>query len=294
MRVETPVERWTGKIGIVTLGATEEEGGTRGRKVVIGGAATLPFLSFEGETGYPPVIAGEVIDTTRNYPEQLRTYFGDAVEDPGEWAKKWVEKYGADLICLKLHSTNPEEEDKPPEEAIEAVKTVLESVPVPLIVYGCGDHEKDAKTMELVSNVGAGERLLLGHAEEEAYKSIAAAAMANGHAVIAFSNIDINLAKQINILLTDFGVKKEDIVMDPLLGGLGMGIEYSYSMMEWIRLAALMGDTMLQMPMLCDTSIAWKAKECTEEIAEFGDIKKRAVYWEETTAVTALMAGADL
>jgi acetyl-CoA decarbonylase/synthase complex subunit delta len=199
-----------------------------------------------------------------------------------------------DLICLRLISTNPEEEDTSSEEAAQLVKRMLESIPVPLIIYGCGHEEKDAKTMELVSNIGVGERLLLGHAEEDAYKSISAAGMANGHSIIGFSNLDINLAKQINILLTDFGVKVDDIVADPLMAALGMGLEYSYSVNERIRLAALMGDNMLQIPMICDASVAWEAREATDDNPAYGDVNERALWWEVTTALAAIVSGADM
>ncbi|MBM4237011.1 MAG: acetyl-CoA decarbonylase/synthase complex subunit delta [Euryarchaeota archaeon] len=294
VEVPIPKEKWTGKIGTMTIGATAEEGGSRGKKVVIGGQSGMPFLSYEGAMPNRPAIAGEVLDTLRDYPELAKVPFGDAANDPVNWAKAWVERFGANLICLKLQSTNPEEENRSSEEAAATVRKVLAAVPVPVIVYGCGHEEKDAKTMEAVSNAGAKERLLLAHAEESAYKSISAASMANNHAIIAFSNLDINLAKQINILLTDFGVKKENIVMDPLQASLGMGLEYSYSVNERIRLAALMGDGMLQVPMVCDTSIAWKAREATEENGRYGKMEERAAWWEATTALSALVSGADM
>lgn len=292
--VPIPKEKWTGRVGGTVLGASGEEGGTRGRKVAVGGETGMPFLSYEGSFPNRPVIAGEVLDTTKDYPELARKEFGGSIDDPAEWARAWVERFGADLVCLKLLSTNPEEENRPPEEAASTVKRVLEAVSVPLIVYGCGHEEKDAKTMEAVSNIGARERLLLGQAEETAYKSIAAASMANNHALIAFSNLDINLAKQINILLTDFGVKKENIIIDPLQASLGTGLEYSYSVNERIRLAALMGDSMLQLPMLCDVTVAWKTREATEEDERYGPVESRAVWWEVATGLSALISGADI
>ncbi|MCU0861367.1 MAG: CO dehydrogenase/acetyl-CoA synthase subunit delta [Methanomassiliicoccales archaeon] len=292
--VPVPKEKWSGKIGTVALGATSEEGGTRSSRLVIGGGTGMPFLSYEGPTTHRPLIAGEVLDTVADLPDLVREEFGGAVDDPAEWAKAWVERHGADLVCLKLRSTGPEEGDRPPEEAAKTVLRVLQAVSVPLIVYGSGHEEKDAKVLEAVSNIAPKERLLLGHAEESAYKSVSAAAMANDHAVISFANLDVNLSKQINILLTDFGVRKDRIVLDPLFAALGMGLEYSYSVMERIRLAALMGDAMLQVPMVCDTSSAWKAKEASEEIEGHDGLEERAAWWEATTAFAALMAGADL
>jgi acetyl-CoA decarbonylase/synthase, CODH/ACS complex subunit delta len=234
------------------------------------------------------------MDTADELPRAVAEVFGDAVKDPVQWAKAWVERYHADAVCLKLLSTNPEEKNVSSEAAAETVKRVLAAVDVPLIVYGCGQEDKDAKTYEAVSNIAPKERVLLGYAEEGHYKSISAASMANDHPLIAFSNLDINLAKQITILLTDFGVKKENIAMDPLMAGLGMGLDYSYSVNERIRLGALMGDGMLQQPMLCDSSSSWKSAEATDDIVGYGDTDERGVWWEATTAMAALVSGADI
>jgi acetyl-CoA decarbonylase/synthase complex subunit delta len=292
--VPVPREKWTGKIGVTALGATAEEGGTRSRKLVIGGEAGMPFLSYEGTMPNRPLIAGEVLDVLDEASALVLEEFGESAKDPAAWARAWVEEHGADLVCLKLQSTNPEERDRGPEEAVTTMLGVLEAVEVPLIVYGSGHEEKDAKVLEAVSNAAPKEGLLLGHAEEGAYKSISAAAMANDHRVISFANLDVNLSKQINILLTDFGVKKENIVLDPLFAALGMGLEYSFSVMERIRLAALMGDSMLQVPTICDTTSSWKAKEASEELEGHDGLRERAVWWEATTAMAALLSGADL
>jgi acetyl-CoA decarbonylase/synthase complex subunit delta len=289
--VPVPREKWTGKIGVVTLGATADEGGSRSKRLALGGETGMPFLSYDDVMSNRPLIAGEVIDCPGDISELVLKEFAGATDGPVSWAKAWASK-GADMICLKLHSTNPEELNCSPEEASQTVLRVLGAVDLPLIVYGSGHEEKDAKVMEVVSNIAPKERLLLGHAEEAAYKSIAAAAMANDHAVISFANLDVNLSKQINILLTDFGARKDRIVLDPLFAALGMGLEYSYSVMERIRLAALMGDSMLQVPLICDTTSAWKAKEATEELEGHDGLEERAMWWEATTAVAALVSGA--
>ncbi len=294
VEVPVPKERWSGKIGTVTLGATREQGGTRSSSLSVGGETGMPFLSYEGAVPNRPLIAGEVIDRMDDLQPQVKEELGDAAKDPAAWAKRWAEEWGADLICLKLHSVNPEEENRSPEEAAATVKSVLDSVTVPLIVYGCGREDKDAKVMEAVSNLASKEKLMLGHADEAAYKSISAAAMANDHSILSFSNLDVNLAKQINILLTDFGVRKERIVTDPLQASLGMGLEYTYSVMERIRIAALMGDSMLQVPLLCDTSPAWKAKEASEEVPGHDGLRERAIWWEAMTGISAIIAGADI
>ncbi len=290
VEVPVPKEKWSGKVGTVALGASAESG--RASRS-IGGETGMPFLSYEG-LGERQLIAGEVIDDTSELIELAVRPFGDSVNDPAAWARKWVDEFHADLVCLRLRSTNPEGKDTTPEDAAQTVLSVLAAVNVPVIVYGCGQEEKDARTMEAVSNACANVRLLLGQGEETAYKTISAAAMSHNHALIAFSNLDINLAKQMNILLSDFGVKVENIVMDPLMAGLGMGLEYSYSVNERIRMAALMGDRMLQVPMLCDVTTAWEAREATEENAVWGDEVERGKWWEATTGLAALMSGADL
>ena len=273
--VPIPKEKWSGKITEVPLSAEMKVGGEQG----------MPFLSYEG-LGRRQLIAGEVIDD----PEIVAFCNENAVNQ----AKTWVEEYHADLICLKLLSTDPETKDRSPEDAAKIVNEVLEAVNVPVIVYGSGNEEKDPKVLEVVCNSGAPKRLIIGQANENTYKSASAAAMANGHGVVAFSNLDINLAKQMNILLSDFGVKLDNILMDPLMAGLGMGLEYSYSVNERIRIAALMNDRMLQPPMICDSTAAWDAREATEENPSWGDVEERGMWWETATALAALMSGADI
>ncbi|UCE45067.1 MAG: acetyl-CoA decarbonylase/synthase complex subunit delta [Methanobacteriota archaeon] len=294
MGFEMPTEKYSGRIKEVAIGATKDQGGTRTARLIAGGSNGLPFLPFESEMPHPPLVAMDVVDTVRMVPEQLQESMGAAVKDPVEWAKKCEGEWGADLCVLKLQSANPEEEDRPAEELEALVQKTLQSTGIPMVVYGCGFEEKDAKVMEKVSNAAKGERLFLGLAEEKAYKSIAAASMANGHGIVAFSNLDINLAKQMNILLLDFGMKPENILMDPLMAPLGMGLEYSYSNIERLRLGALSGDPVLQMPMICDCSCAWTVPEALEENPERGDPELRGVYWEAMTALAAAVAGADV
>ncbi len=286
-------ESFPGRIKEVAIGATPEQGGTRGARLTVGGSNGLPFHMWECEMPHAPAVAMDVVDTERMLPEVLLGTLGTLAKEPVEWARKCAE-WGADALVLKLASANPEEENRSVEECEAFVKEVLKSVNLPLMVYGCGSEEKDAKLMEAVSNSGRGERLFLGLAEEKAYKSITAAAMANGHGVVAFSNLDINLAKQINILLMDFGMKPENILMDPLMAPLGMGLEYSYSVIERLRTGALVGDPVLQVPIICDCSCAWTVPEVLEEAPQKGPQLPRGVHWETITAEAAIVAGADV
>jgi acetyl-CoA decarbonylase/synthase complex subunit delta len=295
MPIQFPAEKSTGKIAEITLGATREEGGTRTRKVVIGGQNTMSFLAADGAYPHPPAVAMEVYDVAPEYPEEVVKALGPVLGKPAAWAKKCVEEWHADLICLKLKGTNPEAENLSPEEAARVVEEVLKAVGVPIMVYGSGAEEKDTQVMQAVGELIKSENCAIGMAENEKYKSMSVASMGFGQSLVAFSNLDINLAKQLNILLTDFGVKRERIIMDPLMGGLGYGLDYSYSVIERIRLAALAGDTMLQNPIVCDTSVAWNAREAvTPELPVGGDAAKRGPVWEATTGIASIVAGADM
>jgi acetyl-CoA decarbonylase/synthase complex subunit delta len=294
MVLEMPVEKWSGKVGELILGATREQGGTRGTVVKIGGQKGLNFIAFDGEHPNPPAVVMEVYDAEPDYPEAVKAAIGSAFGDPVAWARKAVEECGAQLVCLRLAGTHPETGDRSPQDSAQLVERVLNAVAVPLIVYGCGVAEKDALVMQAVGEVLRTENCALGAANEENYKSMCVAAMGFNQSLIGFSNLDINLAKQLNILMTDFGLKKERIIMDPLMAGLGYGLDYSYSVIERIRLAALSGDGMLQCPILCDTSTAWNAREATLVDSGMGDPNTRGVTWEVLTGMGAMTAGADM
>ncbi len=292
-------EKWTNAVNAVTIGATAEAGGTRKSTVTVGGETTLPFLKFEGVIPNRPAIAFEVLDyNPEDWPETAREPFKDVLDDPAAWAKKCVEEHNADLICLKLRSLHPDWGDTPPEEAPKKVKAILEAVSVPLIIWGCDDHDKDNAALPLCSQAAGGENCLIGFATEENYKTLAVSCLADKHKIIAQSPIDINIAKQVNILISEMGFDLKDIVCDPTTGGLGYGIEYTYSIMERARLAALGGDKMMAMPFICDVGYeSWRAKEAkaTEaDFAEWGDEKVRGPLWEATTATSLLQAGADI
>ena len=291
--IAVPTEKWTGQTREVTLG-----GGSR-KQVVVGGASTLPFLQFEGATPHPPAVAIDVEDKPpERWSPALEAAWGDVLQEgPGAWAKKAVE-FGADIVALTLRSADPEFGDTGPDQAVDAVKQVLAAVDVPLIVYGPGIAEKDNEVLVAVADATAGEQLALGLCEEKNYRTITATCLANGHIPIANSPIDVNLAKQMNILITDMGMPADRILMDPTTGGLGYGLEYSYSVMERLSLAALQGDSMTSMPMILNPGReAWRVKEsiAAEGVpAEWGEMEQRGVSWEALTALTLAEAGASI
>jgi len=296
--VQTPQEKWTGKVREVTLGATASSGGTRKQVVTVGGESTLPFLTFEGSIPHPPALALEVQDRfPADWSALLKEAWGDALRDPAEWAKK-AEEAGADLIALKLQSAHPEGDNTDAAHAAAAVKAVLAATGLPLIVYGPGQADKDNEVLVAVAEAAKGERVALGNCEDKNYRTIVAAALAHGHLVVAKTPIDVNLAKQLNILIGDMRLDPDRILMDSTTGALGYGVEYSYSVMERLRIAALTGDSMTQMPLLSTTGEeAWRAKESkvNEGVpAAWGDWKQRSINWEVLTATALIEAGADI
>ncbi len=292
MPIEIPKDKWPGKIKTITIGATIEEGGTRSKSITIGGQTTLPYLHFEAPMPNKPVIAIEIKSRkSDDWSPLLVEAWGDAMEEPAEWAKK-AEEAGADLLVLALTLADS------PEDAVKAVKSVLGASGLPLIVWGPGQAEKDNELLVLVAEATKGEKLVLGICEDKNYRTIVATAMANGHLVQARTPMDVNLAKQLNILITDMGLPADRVIMDPTTGALGYGIEYGYSVMERLRLAALQGDGMTQLPMIVTPGFeAWKAKESKvgEGVPEaWGDWKARAINWETLTATALVESGADI
>jgi len=292
MPIEIPKDKWPGSIKTITIGATAAEGGTRATTVTVGGQTTMPYLQFEALTPHKPVIAIEIKSRKpEDWSPLLVEVWGDAMTDPAQWAKK-AEEAGADLIVLALTL-----EDSP-DDAVKAVKSVLGATGLPLVVWGPGQAEKDNDLLVAVSEATHGERLLLGICEDKNYRTIVATAMANGHLVQARTPMDVNLSKQLNILISDMGMPKDRIIMDPTTGALGYGIEYGYSVMERLRLAALQGDVMTQFPMLVTPGFeAWKTKEAKvgEGVPEaWGDWKNRSIHWETLTTIALVEAGADI
>jgi len=296
--VQVPVEKSAGAIREVTLGATTADGGTRTSTVTVGGERALPFLHFDAPSPHRPVVAVEIHDQDPvDWASHLRGAWGTVLSDPAEWAKAAVQA-GADLIVLRLTSTNPDQQNRSPEEGAATVKAVLNAVGVPLIVYGPGQAQRDNEVLLKVSEAAAGERIALGDIENTNYRTIVAAALANGHCVLAQSPIDVNMAKQCNILATDMGLPAERLIMDPTTGALGYGLEYTYSVMERLRLAAFQNDGMTQFPMICTVGEeTWRQKESKplEGMPEaWGQLSERSIAWEVLTATTLLQAGADI
>lgn len=297
MAVPEIVVSFTGSVNRVTLGATKEDGGTRSPTVTVGGARNVVYGGSIEDAGEKPVIAMDVPDTRPgDWPDTLVESYKDVLDSPGDWAKKCVEEFGADLICVKFDGIHPDKADKDAAHAVKVAEEVLKAVGVPLILWGCGNDEKDNQVMPKVSEAAKGENCLIGTVAEDNYKSLTAIALADGHLLITRAPLDINIAKQVNILVSDMGFPLERVVMFQTTGALGYGIEYAYSIQERQRLAALGGDKMMAMPVICDVGYeSWRVKEAKlADAPGWGAVEDRGPMWEATTAICLLQAGADI
>ena len=291
-KCETPIRT-------VTLGATKAEGGSRGITHSVGGATCMPFHLWEGNMPHRPLVAMEVFDVVSGkFPDSLRQVYGNVLNSPAEMASLCVKNYGADLISVRLEGTHPEKGNRTPEQSVDLVKSILRAVEVPLIITGHNHFDRHNETLKAIAQACAGENLLLNWVEQDNYRTLAGAAIAYGHTLAAQSPIDVNIAKQLMILLTTMDVRPDRIILDAMTGAVGYGLEYTHSVMERIRQTALGGDAMLAAPMIVTPGQeSAKVKEVKAPEAQFpqwGDCGKRAALWELTTATSLLYAGADI
>jgi acetyl-CoA decarbonylase/synthase complex subunit delta len=282
MRFELPLEKYSANIREVVLGQGE-------KTVRIGGEDTFPFHSFEGTLPNLPGLVLEVLDTEpENWAPAVLEPFQDVVSDPASWAKKCVDVFDAEILCLRLASTDPLGKNSSAKEAAEIAKSVAEATNVPLMVMGTGTEDKDAQVLSEVAKACTGKNLLLGPLLKGNYRAIAEAAKEHGHAIVAQASMDANLTKELNIALCKF-FPAEKIVVDPTSSALGYGFEYTFSIIERIKQFGLVDrDTMMQMPILADIAgECWRTKEAKES-------REQGILWEAITGITFLLAGANL
>jgi len=281
MEYKAPLETYSGKVAEIVIGKGD-------RAVKIGGESVLPFHFFEGKIENKPLIALEVQDIDPvTWADSLREQYKDVIADPVAWANKCVE-IGADLICVRLMSTDPAGDNAPADKAADTVKKVVAAAKVPVIVYGSGDEAKDVDVLTAVAAACAGEQLLIGPIVKENFEPISQAALEHGHSIVAQTPLDINLEKELNVkLLKNF--PPDRIVIDPLSSGLGYGMEYSFTIMERTKhIGVMFGDNTMQMPIIADLGgECWKTKQAKES-------KEQGVLWESVTAMSLLLAGANI
>ena len=298
MPVPDVKERTSGRINQVTIGAASAAGGSRTSTVTIGGESGLPMLEFEGAYPHRPAFALEVSTAGVEswHPEAAR-HVSELAGNLEKWAAQ-CQEWGADLICLDLGGAHPDRGARTPEQCADDIKRVLGASGLPLIVWGTDVDEVDANVLPRCTQAAAGENCLFGTAKESAYRTLAASCLADNHKIIAEAPSDINLSKQLHILLSDVGVKLEDIVMHPTAGALGFGLIYIYTTVERGRIAALGGDRLLQQPVIVNIGKEiGRVKEAIspdEEAPLWGRRAVRAPLWEAGTAIAYLEAGAEL
>jgi len=294
-----PIEEYSGSVLEVKLGATKGEGGSRGKTVMIGGATSPAFYMFERPPPHAPVVTLDVFDMAISLPKAIRMHVQEVMEDTAAWAKLAVEKFGAEMVTVHLVSTDPLIKDTSPADASKTIENVLQAVDVPLIVGGCGDPKKDVAVFKKVSEVAHGERVVLSSltldmAEAGILGDVAKAANDNGHTALAFTALDLNQAKELNRRLYEF-LPKDRILMDLTTAALGYGLEYSFTIHERARIAALMGDQELQHPVLSGTTNSWAAREAWMKMGpEWEPRELRGPLWETVSALVLLLAGVDL
>ncbi|MEW6417944.1 MAG: acetyl-CoA decarbonylase/synthase complex subunit delta [Nitrospirota bacterium] len=288
-----PKEAYSGKVFAVSIGIAPAE-------VTFGGENVLPFHAFEGIAPNRPIIAYEIQDVSpADWPEIVQKPYKDISNDSVSWAKFCQDNLKAKTLALRLIGTHPDRENRSPEEAAKTVRDVLSAISIPLIILGSNHAEKDASVLVAAAEAAKDKNCIIGKAQEANYKTIVAAAMANNLKLIAMSELDINLSKQLNILITQMGFDKKRLITDPMSSALGYGLEYTYSVMERIRLAALMqNDVTMQPPMLGDIGMyVWKIKETQAsetDVPQWGNVEERGITWEAVTATALLLAGAEL
>lgn len=281
MEYKAPLETYSGRVAEVVIGKDE-------KALRIGGENVLPFHFFEGKIENKPKLALEVLDCEpQEWSEWERQPYQDVLSDPIAWARKCLE-LGADLVCLRLVSTDPAGDNTPADKAAVVVKQVASAIKSPLIVYGSGDETKDVEVLTRVAEVCAGDNLLLGPVVKENYEPIAKAALDYGHCIIAQTPLDINLEKELNVKLLK-SVPRERIVIDPLSSPLGYGMEYGFTITERTKhIGVMFGDSTMQMPIIADlASECGKTKQAKED-------QKQGLLWESITALSLLLAGANI
>ena len=283
---------FSGKINAVTLG-------TGDNAVVIGGQNVLPFYTFDAPIENAPKIGIEISDAAAAWDVPGINEFYAGCTTMADYAKKAETMEGADFICLNFESADPNGADRSVADCVADAKAVAEVVTKPIVVMGCKHVEKDAELLSALAEALSGKNSLFMSAKNENYKTVGASvALANGQKVGAETADDINLAKQLNIMLKGLNVPSESIVMNIGTAAVGYGYEYVASTLDRVRAAALaQGDADLQMPIIAPVSTdTWSVKESTaseEDVPEWGNREERGIHMEVSTAAANLVGGAD-
>jgi len=286
-------QAFNASINAVTLG-------TGDKSVVLGGENVMPLYTFDAPIEHKPVIGVEISDLgMEEYQAPGLAEFYAGCTTPAQMAKKAEAMEGASFICLHFEGADPNGHNKSVEECVQVAKEVADATAMPIVVMGCKNAEKDGELFGKVSEALQGKNILVMSAREENYKSVGASAgMAYSQKVGAESAVDINLAKQLNVLISQLGVPASSVVMNVGSAAAGYGYEYVASTLDRVKAAALaQSDAQLQMPIITPVSTeTWGVKEAVmseAEMPEWGNQEERGVEMEITTAVASLASGSN-
>ena len=290
---------FTGKSGKFNAAIRTVEIGTGDKAVKLGGENVLPFYTFDAPIENAPKIGVLITDMgLENEVAGIKDYYAGATTF-AEIAKKAEEMPGADFVVLRFEGADPNGENRSVEDCVAIAKEVGDAITAPLVIEGCKNVEKDAELFSKVAEALQGKNVLILSAREENYKAVAAAAgLAYGQKVGAESAVDINLAKQLNVLIGQLGVDQANVVMNVGSAAAGYGFEYVVSTMDRVKAAALaQGDVQLQMPIMTPVADeAWNVKEAMAseaDMPEWGSQEERGIDMEVETAAADLAAGSD-
>lgn len=295
-------EKYPMQIQEVVLGATSKDGGTRSHTIKLGGQKAMPYYTFDDAIPNRPNVTLDVFDMPMTFAKAVKVHYEDVMNSPAEWAKKAVEKFNADLVTIHLVSTDPMIKDTPAKEAVKVVEEVLQAVKVPIVIGGSGNPKKDPEVLEKAAEVAEGERCMIASANLNMdFQRVAAAAKKHGHAILSWTQMDINAQKELNRkLMKTCRIERKDIIMDPTTAALGYGLDYAFTNMERIRIAGLKGDGDLAFPMSSGTTNAWGARESwmtaspLAQDSDWGPREYRGPIWEISTGMTLALAGVDI
>ena len=285
-------QAYSAKINAVTLG-------TGDKAIVIGGQNVMPFYTFDAPIENAPKIGIEISDRANEWTAPGLKEFYAGCTTMADYAKKAETMPGADFIALNFESADPNGADRPVADCVADAKAVAEAVSMPIVIMGCKNMEKDGELFSKISDALQGKNILVMSTKNEDYKTVGTAVvMAYGQKVCAETADDINLAKQLNIMLKGLSIKPECIMMNIGTAAVGYGYEYVASTLDRIRAAALaQSDADLQMPIIAPVSTdTWSVKESIateEDVPEWGSLEERAIGMEISTAAANLTGGAD-
>lgn len=264
-----------------------------------GGGNVWPLYAFDGPLSNPPRVGIEISDKgAGTWNAGLQDFYAGCA-DAASMAEKAAAVEGVDFIYLVFDGADPSGDDKSAEECAALAKAVCEKCALPLSIAGSGNADKDAELFTAIAEALQGKNALFLSAKEENYKAVGTGvALAWGQKIGAESSVDINLAKQLELLLGQLGVANSSIAMNLGTAAAGYGFEYVASTMERVKSAALsQNDVALQVPVITPVGEdAWATKEALADEADFpawGSSEERGIYMEVVTAAACLASGSD-